>query len=105
LYSFKSLRQGGINFGFIKHFWEEIKDDMFHFITEFHQNGRLAKGINYSFNALIPKVDRPQCLSNFRSISLVGCMYKVLAKLLANKLRNVIGSLIFDSQSTFVRGG
>jgi hypothetical protein len=42
---------------FIKYFWEEIKDDMLRFITEFHRNGRLEKGINYTFISIIPKVD------------------------------------------------
>jgi len=31
-------------------------------------------------------------------------MYKVLAKILANRLRNVIGKVVFDSQSAFVKG-
>jgi hypothetical protein len=50
------------------------------FITEFHRNGRLTKGINATFIALIPKVSSPQRLDDFPPISLVGCMYKVLAK-------------------------
>jgi len=52
------------------------------------------KGINSTFIALIPKIDSPQRLNDFRPISLVGCMYKVWAKVLANKLRIVIGSVV-----------
>ena len=74
------------------------------FITEFHRNGRLTKGINATFIALIPKVSSPQRLNDFRPISLVGCMYKVLAKILANRLRVVIGSVVSDAQSAFVKG-
>jgi hypothetical protein len=37
-------------------------------------------------------------------ISLVGCLYKVLAKVLANRLRTVIRSAVSDSQSAFIRG-
>jgi len=43
-----------------------------------------------TFITLIEKVVSPQRLNDFRPISLVGCMYKVLAKVLANRLRNVI---------------
>lgn len=70
------------------------------FLLEFHHNGKLTKGINSTFIALIPKVENPQRLNDFCPISLVGCMYKVLA----NRLRVVIGSVISDSQSAFVKG-
>lgn len=53
---------------------------------------------------LIPKFDNPQRLNDFRPISLVGSMYKILAKILANRLRLVIGSVISDSQSRFIKG-
>jgi hypothetical protein len=56
--------------------------------------------VNYTFIALIPKVNSPQRLNDFRPISLVGCLYKVLA----NRLRSVIGSVVSDSQSAFVKG-
>jgi len=73
-------------------------------VVEFLRNGKLTKGVNATFIALIPKVGSPQRLNDFRPISLVGVMYKVLAKLLANRLRAVIGSVVSDSQSAFVRG-
>jgi len=74
------------------------------FLHEFHRNGRLAKGINSTFIALISKVDSPQRLNDFRPLFLVGSLYKILAKVLANRLRLVIGSVISDSQSAFSKG-
>jgi hypothetical protein len=94
----------GISFGFIKDFWDMLKEDIMRFLVEFHRNGKLIKGINSTFIALIPKVDNSQHLNDFRPISLVGSMYKILAKILANRLRVVIGSLISDSQSAFIKG-
>jgi len=102
--SYKSPGPDDIHFGFIKQFWMVLKDNFMRFITEFHRNGRLTKGINATFIALIPKVSSPQRLNDFRPISLVGCMYKVLAKILANRLRTVIGSVVSDAQSAFVKG-
>jgi len=102
--SFKSPGPDGISFGFIKQFWPELKDDFMRFVVEFHRNGKLTKGVNATFITLIPKLDSPQRLNDFRPISLVGCMYKVLAKLLGNRLRAVIGSVVSDSKSAFVRG-
>jgi hypothetical protein len=101
--SFKSPGPDGINFGFFKDFWIDLKEDIMRFVNEFHPNGKLSKDINSSFIALIPKVDSPQTLNDFRPISLVGSLYKVLAKLLANRLRHVIGSVISDAQSAFVK--
>ena len=101
--SYKSLGAAGINFGFIKEFWDVLKDFM-RFLSEFHRNARLTKGINCTFIGLIPKKISLQRLINFRLISLVGSLYKVLSKLLANRLRKVIETVISNSQSTFIRG-
>ncbi|CAJ2662883.1 unnamed protein product [Trifolium pratense] len=102
--SYKSPGPDGINFGFIKDFWAEMQGDIVRFISEFHRNGRLTKGLNATFIALIPKVDSPQRLNDFRPISLVGSLYKILAKVLANRLRVVMGSVISESQTAFVKG-
>lgn len=68
-----------------------LKGDFITFFLEFHSNRSLVKGSNSSFITLIPKVEEnPVKLKEFRSISLIGCMYNVLAKLLANRLRKVV---------------
>ena len=90
----KSPRPNGLNFKFIKHFWYPLKDDVERFLQEFQQNGMLPRRSNASSITLIPKVDDPQCLNEFRPISLVGCMYKVLAKILANRLKKVLSEVI-----------
>jgi len=102
--NFKCLGPDGVNLGFIKNFWDILKLDVLCFLSEFHRNGRLAKGINNTLIALIPKVDSPQRLNDFRPILLVGSMYKILAKVLANRLRSVIDSVVSDTQSAFIKG-
>ncbi|GAU37762.1 hypothetical protein TSUD_102790 [Trifolium subterraneum] len=101
--SYKSPGPDGINFGFIKDFWADLQGDVMRFISEFHRNGKLTKGLNSTFIALVPMVDNPQCLNDFRPISLVGSIYMILAKVLANRLRSVIGSVISESQTAFVK--
>jgi hypothetical protein len=73
------------------------------FIFEFHQNGKLNKGINFTFIVLIPKIDSHQRLNDFQPISLVRSLYRILAKVLANKFRLVIGSVISEPQTVFVK--
>jgi len=63
--SFKSPGPDGINFGFIKDFLNELKDDFMKFLLDFHHNGKLTKGVNSTFIALIPKVASPQKLADF----------------------------------------
>jgi len=63
--SFKSPGPDGIHFGFLKEFWELLKDDFMKFIVDFHRNGKLTKGVNSTFIALIPKLSSPQQLNDF----------------------------------------
>jgi hypothetical protein len=48
-------------------------------------------------------VASPPKLNDFRRISLVGSLYKILAKVLANRLRLVVGNVISETQTTFVK--
>ncbi|GKV48452.1 hypothetical protein SLEP1_g55265 [Rubroshorea leprosula] len=102
--SFKSPGPDGFNFRFIKAMWEEIKQDVIGFVQEFHEHGKLVRGSNSSFIALIPKVENPYRIEDYRPISLIGVMYKILAKLLANRLRKVLDKIIGEQQMAFIEG-
>ncbi|GJX88119.1 reverse transcriptase domain-containing protein [Tanacetum coccineum] len=62
-----------------------------------------SPGCNSSFITLIPKVDNPLVVSDFRPISLIGAQYKILAKILANRLSCVIDSVISPEQAAFIK--
>ncbi|GJY55725.1 RNA-directed DNA polymerase, eukaryota [Tanacetum coccineum] len=79
--SSKSPGPDDVNFKLVKKYWDFIKFEFFNFIKFFESRGRLARGCNASFIVLIPKVPDPLDLSDYRPISLIGCMYKVLLKL------------------------
>ena len=100
----KSLGPDGFNFNFIKQFWETLKPDFTRFLDEFYINGRFPKGSNASFIALIPKTTNPQTLNDYRPISLIGCVYKIVSKILATKLARVLPHLIDERQTTFLKG-
>lgn len=100
----KSPGPDGLNFKFIKEFWGIIKSDVLRFLDEFYVNGIFPKGSNASILALIPKVQDPQNLNDYRPISLIGNMYKIVAKLLARRLKGVLPSIIDEQQTTFVEG-
>ncbi|GKE23399.1 putative RNA-directed DNA polymerase, partial [Tanacetum coccineum] len=94
----------GFNFNFIKSFWEVIKIDFWNCVKYFETTGKLAKGSNPSFVVLVPKKNGPLTFSDYRPISLIGCVYKVIAKILASRLAKVIDSVISPNQSAFIEG-
>ena len=100
----KSPSPDGLNFKFIKHFWQTMKADILRFLCEFHAHGSFPRGGNASFIALIPKVQDPQHLNSFRPISLIGSVYKIVAKVLANRLKKIMPTIIDDRQSAFIAG-
>ena len=102
--SFKSPGPDGFNFGFLKFCWEIIKKDVMAAVRDFAANGHWPRGTNASFLCLIPKVENPQQLGEFRPISLVGCLYKIISKALSLRLKKVISKVIDVRQSTFLEG-
>ncbi|KAI8537443.1 hypothetical protein RHMOL_Rhmol09G0024200 [Rhododendron molle] len=94
----------GFNLSCIKKGWSFMKTDILNFMEEFHTHCSLPKGFNSSFIALIPKSENPTKLSDFRPISLIGCMYKILSKVLASRLKKTITTVVGDVQSAFTGG-
>ena len=94
----------GFSFGFLKRFWDFILDDLVAFVQHFHDHCSIPKGNNASFFTVIPKVRDPKIFKDFRPISLIGCQYKIIDKLLANRLVAIIGSIVSLEQSAFVKG-
>nr|GEZ05225.1 RNA-directed DNA polymerase, eukaryota [Tanacetum cinerariifolium] len=68
----------------------------------FFEHCKFARGCNSSFITLIPKNQDPKYVSDFRPISLIGSLYKVVSKILANRLSLVISDLISDVQTAFL---
>ena len=67
-------------------------------------NGIFSKGCNTPFIALIHKVSDPLGLSDYKPISLIGYVYKIVSKLLAKRLKKVMSSIIDGRQSAFIEG-
>lgn len=94
----------GFPMAFFQCFWGMLKEDVMAFMREFHTRGRLSKGLVASFVTLIRKKSGADKVRDFRPISLIGSAYKILAKLLANRLRQVLQSIISLTQGAFVMG-
>nr|GEX77070.1 RNA-directed DNA polymerase, eukaryota [Tanacetum cinerariifolium] len=98
----KSPGPDGLTFEFFRRYWSFIGPDFCSAIDCFFESGNFPMGNNASFIALIPKVTDAKFVTDFRPISLIGCVYKVVTKILANRLATVITDLVSDTQSAFV---
>nr|GEX69201.1 nucleotide-binding alpha-beta plait domain-containing protein [Tanacetum cinerariifolium] len=98
----KSSGPDGFSFSFYHHFWPMIEEDVFGAVEYFFIHGDMPKGCNSNFIALIPKVLDANMVKDFRLISLIGSLYKIIAKVLANRLVGVLSDLINEVQYAFV---
>nr|GEZ71214.1 RNA-directed DNA polymerase, eukaryota [Tanacetum cinerariifolium] len=98
----KSPGQDGFSFGFYRQFWPSIENDVFAAVSHFFTFGDIPNGCNSCFIALIPKVPDDNLVKDFRPISLIRSMCKIIAKILANRLVGVLGDIVNEVQSAFI---
>ena len=84
--------------------WDFVKTEVIGFFKEFYDNSRFVKNLNTTFLVLIPKKQNVEDFKDLRPISLVGGLYKILSKVLANRIKRVMDKVISKSQNAFVKG-
>ncbi|GKV27959.1 hypothetical protein SLEP1_g37069 [Rubroshorea leprosula] len=100
----KSPGPDGFSFHLIRTCWRVIEKDIVDFVQEFSKNGKLVKGLNSSFIVLVPKKSNPVELKDYRPISLISSLYKIISKVLANRIKKVLPKVISETQSAFLGG-
>jgi hypothetical protein len=101
----KATGPDGFNALFFKACWQTIKSDVVRAFQQLHNTNRSSLScINSSHIVLIPKIDNPASLADFRPISLMHGVAKLFMKVLAIRLAKRIGELITEGQSAFIRG-
>jgi hypothetical protein len=94
----------GFSLAFFQDCWEVVKGDFMAVFADFHAYGKFVKSINSTFISLIPKFHGAKEIKDYRPISLVGGVYKIIAKVLANRMRSVMDNIISKPQNAFVKG-
>ena len=89
---------------FFQDCWGVVKGDILAVFAEFHARGKFVKSFNSIFISLILKIHGVKEIKDFRPISLVGGIYKIIAKVLANRMRRVMDRIISKPQNAFVKG-
>ena len=94
----------GFSMAFFQSCWCFLKTEIMAIFHNFHTQVVFEKSLNTSFLALIPKKVDAVEVKDFRPISLVGGIYKIISNVLANRLHRVAHGLISDSQNALVKG-
>ncbi|XP_050222264.1 uncharacterized protein LOC126672356 [Mercurialis annua] len=90
-------------FFFIK-FWNVVGRDVTDLVLKFLESGIMPPNLNHTFITLIPKIKAPETMKNLHTISLCNVVYKLISKVLANRMTKVLPNLIHESQSAFIPG-
>ncbi|XP_024642261.2 uncharacterized protein [Medicago truncatula] len=94
----------GFNPGFYQHFWSVCSEDIFKECCQWMNEGQFPPTLNSTNIALISKGTEQKSMKDWRSIALCNVLYKLLSKVLANRLKKILSKCIADSQSAFVPG-
>jgi hypothetical protein len=101
---YKAPGPNGFSIAFFQDCWDVIKTELVGVFQDFHTHSKFVKSTNAIFLALIPKKYGAMDLKDFRPISHVRGVYKIIAKVLANRLKKVVDKIISKPQNAFVKG-
>jgi hypothetical protein len=100
----KAPGPNGMTALFFQKYWHIVGGDVSNAILDFFRSGRMLGSINFTNIVLIPKVKNPESMYQFQPISLCNVMYKIVSKVLINRMKAILPRVISDSQSAFVPG-
>ena len=100
----KSPGPNGMSLFFYQKYWEVVSPYVTKCVLQILNSGSLPCVLNETYICLIPKVQCPQKITEFRPINLCNVIYKIVSKVLANRLKRILPKVIGEAQSAFVLG-
>jgi hypothetical protein len=86
------------------HFFELMGQDLLEAIEDSRTRGLVNKHLNNTFIVLIPKQNLPRHFSDYRPISLCNLSYKIITKIIANRIRPLLSRALAEEQLGFLKG-
>ncbi|GKC68404.1 RNA-directed DNA polymerase, eukaryota, reverse transcriptase zinc-binding domain protein [Tanacetum coccineum] len=87
---------------FFKKAWDIVGKDVCKSVKEFFDNGKMLKEINSTIITLIPKIETPNKVTDFRPIACCNVIYKCISKVITNRIKGFLGYIVGQYQSAFV---
>eukprot|EP00253_Pinus_taeda_P004914 PITA_04914 len=94
----------GFNVNFFKACWETVKYHILEVVEDSRRSKKVLKALNASFIALIPKQENSMTPDGFRPIALCNVVYKIISKVITNRPKPLLPSLISEEQTGYVEG-
>lgn len=104
MYPDKSPGPDGMIPGFYQKFWHIVGGDIVNIVKQFFLTGYIDHHLRGTNIALIAKKKNPTLMTELRPISLCNIVYKIISKVMANRLKSIIDLIISDTQSAFIPG-
>eukprot|EP00253_Pinus_taeda_P032607 PITA_32607 len=98
----KSPGLDGWTIEFYLAFFDTLGNDLLQIVEDSRRRGRISSAIKSTFIALIPKSNAPLFFDDFRPISLCNCLYKIIAKTIANRIKPILSQHISSEQFAFL---
>jgi hypothetical protein len=86
------------------YFFDLVGDDLLEVVEDSRNRGEVVRALNSTFLALIPKVNKPTSFDDFRPISLCNLCYKLIAKIIANRIKPILSRSLSEEQLGFLKG-
>jgi len=87
----------GFNGFFVKKTWHIIRDDLYKLCTDFYDHIADLKSINHSYITLVPKMDNPETVNDFRPISLLNTSMKIIT------MQREMPKVVHENQYGFIK--
>ncbi|KAL2931067.1 LINE-1 retrotransposable element ORF2 protein [Bienertia sinuspersici] len=107
IYSIPSNKAPGLdgyNSCFFKEAWSVVGQDVIRAIREFFSLGKLLKEVSVTTLTMVPKVQTPSSVGDYKPIACCSTIYKCISKLLCSKLSTILPDIISPNQGAFVTG-
>jgi hypothetical protein len=94
----------GFTVEFFKACWEIVKYDIYKVVEDSRRSASILKALNATMITLIPKENEAKTPDRYRPIALCNVIYKIISKVIENRLKPLLPSLISQEQAGFVEG-